>query len=90
MKDLSFENRQFRLALGVNKCKTPNLRDALASCSKKRNAVLFSLSQIKNILTQYCNQFYYIDASVLLENNQWSIFHILTSEDIDVVIYFLH
>ena len=34
---------------------------------------------------------YYIDASVLLENNQWHIFHILTSEDIDDVIYrFLH
>ena len=25
--------------------------------------------------------------SVLLENNQWRIFHILTSEDIDGVIY---
>ena len=30
-----------------------------------------------------CFSIYYIDASVLLENNQWSIFHILTSEDID-------
>ena len=30
---------------------------------------------------------YYIDASVLLENNQWRIFHILTSEDIDDIIY---
>ena len=37
------------------------------------------------------NLFYYIDASVLLENNQWHIFHILTSEDMDGVIYrFLH
>ena len=34
---------------------------------------------------------YYIDASVLLENNHWHISHILTSEDIDDVIYrFLH
>ena len=34
---------------------------------------------------------YYVDASVLLENNRWHIFHILTSEDIDDVIYrFLH
>ena len=34
---------------------------------------------------------YYIDANVLLENNQRHIFHILTSEDIDDVIYrFLH
>ena len=34
---------------------------------------------------------YYIDASVLLGNNQWHIFNILTSEDIDDVIYrFLH
>ena len=34
---------------------------------------------------------YYIDASVLLENNQRRIFHILTSEVIDDVIYrFLH
>ena len=33
----------------------------------------------------------YIHASVLLENNQWCIFHVLTSEDIDDVIYrFLH
>ena len=37
------------------------------------------------------NHLYYIDASVLLENNQWRIFHILASEDIDDVIYrFLH
>ena len=34
---------------------------------------------------------YYIDASVLLQNNQCRIFYILTSEDIDDVIYsFLH
>ena len=34
---------------------------------------------------------YYIDASVLLENNQWRIFHILISEDIDDLIHcFLH
>ena len=32
---------------------------------------------------------YYIDASVLLENNQWYIFHILTSED-DAIYRFLH
>ena len=32
-----------------------------------------------------------MDASVLLENNQWRIFHILASDDIDDVIYhFLH
>ena len=38
-----------------------------------------------------CILTYYIDASVLLENNQWRIFHILTTEDIDDVIYhFLH
>ena len=30
---------------------------------------------------------YYIDASVLLECNEWHIFHIFTSEDIDDVIY---
>ena len=37
-------------------------------------------------------QYYYIiDVSVLLENNQWYIFHILTNEDIDDIIYlFLH
>ena len=30
-------------------------------------------------------------SNVLLQNNQWHIFHILTSEDIDDVIYrFLH
>ena len=35
--------------------------------------------------------YYYIDASVLLENNQWHIFHILGSEDVDEVVYrFLH
>ena len=44
------------------------------------------MSYIPNIDT-----IYYIDASVLLENNQWHIFHNLTSEDIDGVIYrFLH
>ena len=37
---------------------------------------------INNIVTL----FYYVDASVWLENNQWHIFHILTSEDIDDVI----
>ena len=31
--------------------------------------------------------YYYIDTSVLLENNQWRIFHILASEDIDDAIY---
>ena len=31
--------------------------------------------------------YYYTDASVLQESNQWRIFHILTSEDIDDVIY---
>ena len=35
--------------------------------------------------------FFTIGASVLLENNQWHIFHILTSENINGVIYrFLH
>ena len=37
----------------------------------------------------YLNFFYntlqYIHASVLLENNEWRIFHIFTSEDIDVI-----
>ena len=31
--------------------------------------------------------YYYIDTSVLLENNQWRISHILASEDIDDAIY---
>ena len=37
------------------------------------------------------NYYIPVDASVLLENNQWHIFHILSSEDIDDIIYhFLH
>ena len=45
--------------------------------------------RIQCILTYYI--YIYIHASVLLENNQWRIFHILTSEDIDDVWnHFLH
>ena len=48
----------------------------------------FALYYIVLLLRQLSyNLFYYIDVSVLLENNQWHIFHILTSEDIDDVIY---
>ena len=49
-----------------------------------------------HLLTTSVNAKYYyllytVDARVLLENNQWHISHILTSEDIDDVIYrFLH
>ena len=34
----------------------------------------------------------HVDVCVLLENNQWHIFHILTSEDIDdiIIYHFLH
>ena len=39
------------------------------------------------VVTHYYLVFIIIDASVLLENNQWHVFHILTSEDIDDVIY---
>ena len=38
------------------------------------------------VLVILLHSFYYVDASVWLENNQWHIFHILTSEDIDDVI----
>ena len=35
-----------------------------------------------SILIAYSTDFYYIDPSVLLENIQWDIFDILTSENI--------
>ena len=48
-----------------------------------RVAILYQGIQVISI--------HYIHASVLLENNQCHIFHILTSEDINDIIYcFLH
>ena len=44
-----------------------------------------------NVFPSVIMSFNFLDASVLLGNNRRHIFHILTSEDIDDVIYhFLH
>ena len=43
-----------------------------------------------NCLFQVNFVIYYVDASILLENNQWRIFHILTSEDVDEVIHLIY
>ena len=59
----------------------PKTKDARGAGASEDMKYSFSENTIIN----------YIDASVLLENNQWRIFHDLTSEDIDDVMYcFLH
>ena len=53
----------------------------------------FHYSKIKSTSLHHrvISTIYHVDASILLENNQWRIFHILTGGDIADVIYrFLH
>ena len=59
----------------------------MAKAKKKRKIHLSGTPASYTTCWRYNNNVYYIDASVLLENNQWQIFHILTSEVIDDVIY---
>ena len=76
-----------------------SLQQITFTCEMSRNVVttVITLSQILSwwSITHYSILLYLTDASVLLENNQCNISLILTSEDIDDVIYiqlyyFLH